>query len=197
MGSKRFRHRQRVVVNKKRVPRFLGVKNLLLHARNRYRKPVHPLNQKADSAMYPPLRTQLIQKVPWFFKPAFDHLGFLSRDHSFSYDGESPGGPDNYARLVFTDDTLQIEVLSWLPMDLPTLTVTTLGRKRTVLDLNALGFSLATEPGDYYQRYRSVPPLDKQGRAAIDREFEIAVAHRMMQFGSYLRQHLHTLKKAA
>src|SRR5438477_9304356 len=103
-------------------------------------------------AMYIPLRSQLMQKVPWFFKPCFECLGFLSRDCGFSYDGETPGGPDDYALAFFTDDNLRIEVRSWLPMDLPILSITRLRGKRRVLDLSAIvpGYLLENERGDYY-----------------------------------------------
>ena len=149
--------------------------------------------------MYIPLRTQLIQRVPWFFKPCFDCLDFLRRDYGFSYDGESPGGPDNYARLVFTDDKLQIEVLSWLPMGLPTLTVTSLRGQRRVLDLRAIvpEQALASESGDYYERYMRIPPLNKLERDEIDREFETAVANRITEFAAFLHGHVDKLRHAA
>lgn len=150
--------------------------------------------------LYVPLRAQLIQRVPWFFKPAFECLGFLSRDYGFSYDGESPGGPDDYARVVFEDDGLRIEVMSWFPMDLPALTVRGLRRnKRKILDLKALAPDCVPESdrGDFYERYMRVHPLNKEGRAEIDREFEAALARRMAQFGEFLRARLDVLRRAA
>jgi hypothetical protein len=146
-----------------------------------------------------PLRTALIQAVPWFFGPCFECLGFLHRDHGFSYDGECHGGPDAYARLFFTDDKLQIEVLSWLPMGLPTLTVTSLRGKRNVLDLRAVvpEQALAGDTGDYYGRFMQVHPLNKQGRAEVDREFERAVAERIREFGVFLHDHVGKLRHAA
>ena len=134
-----------------------------------------------------PLRTQLIQAVPWFFGPCFEHLGFLLQDHGFWWDGEDHGGPDAYARLVFTDDKLEVQVLSWLPMGLPRLTVTSIRRgKRRVLDLRAVVPQqvLADDSGDYYGRFMQVHPLNELGRAAVDREFEAAAAERIRGFGA-------------
>ena len=149
--------------------------------------------------MYVPLRTQLTKRVPWFFGPAFEHLEFLSREQGFSWNGENPGGPDAYARLVFTDEHLEISVLSWMPMDLPSLSAVRLLPRRAVLDLKALlpQAVLDNAPGDFYERWKRVHPLNKEGRAAVDREFEAAVADRMVQLAMFLREHVETLRTAA
>jgi hypothetical protein len=149
--------------------------------------------------MYVPLRTQLIKDVPWFFEPCFEHLDFLSQDRGFTWNGERHGGPDAYARMVFEDDRLDIQVRLWLPMNLPELEVVTIRKKRRVLDLSILvpEFALEYERGDNYGRYKQVHPLDKAGRAEVDRLFQVAVANRIAQFGVFLREHLDKLRKAA
>ncbi|HOX58768.1 MAG TPA: hypothetical protein P5205_10880 [Candidatus Paceibacterota bacterium] len=149
--------------------------------------------------MYVPLRTQLTKEVPWFFEPCFEHLEYLSRDRGFSWNGEIHGGPDAYARMTFEDERLDIRVWLWLPMNLPELEVVSLRKKRRVLELSVIvpEFTLASERGDYYERYKRVHPLDKGGRAEVERLFEVAVANRIGQFGVFLREHLDKLRKAA
>jgi hypothetical protein len=149
--------------------------------------------------MYVPLRTQLIKEVPWFFEPCFEHLEFLNQDRGFSWRGERHGGPDPYARMMCEDDRLDIRVWLWLPMDLPELEVAGLRKQRRALDLGVLApeFVLTSQRGDYYERYKRVHPLDKGGRAEVERLFQIAVADRIAQFGMFLREHLGKLRKAA
>ena len=149
--------------------------------------------------MYVPLRTQLTKEVPWFFEPCFEHLGYLSSDLGFSWDGETHGGPDAYARMMFEDSRLDIQVWLWLPMNLPELSVSSLRKKRRVLDLSLLvpEFALASEPGDYDENYMRVHPLNKEGRAAVERDFEAAVADRIAQFANFLREYLERLRRAA
>ena len=133
--------------------------------------------------------------MPWFFTPAFEHFAFLAQEHGFSWNGENPGGPDAYARLVFTDEHHEISVLSWMPMDLPALTVTRLLPKRSILDVKAPPHGLNNPPGDFYERWKRAHPLNKEGRAAVDREFESAIADRMAQFAIFLREHVETLRR--
>ncbi len=149
--------------------------------------------------MYLPLRAQLIQAQPWFAKPCFEYLGYLSRDCGFSWDGEIHSGPDAYVLIVFEDSHLRIEVRSWSPMYLPDLTVVSLRGKRRVLDLAVIApeEGLENDGGSYYERYKQVHPLDHARRGEVEREFEAAVANRIAAFGTFLHQHLDELKRAA
>ncbi len=146
-----------------------------------------------------PLRTQLIQAQPWFAAPCFECLGYLSRECGFSWDGEIHSGPDAYVLIVFEDTRLRIEVRSWSPMHLPELTVVGLRPRRRVLDLGVLipEQALDNDGGSYYERYKQVHPLDQNGRAEVEREFEAAVANRLARFGTFLHEHLDKLKQAA
>lgn len=149
--------------------------------------------------MHVPLRDQLIQRVPWFFGPCFEHLEFLHRDCGFSYDGEEHAGPDAYARMVFTRDYLQLQVWCSMPMDLPELSVISTRGKRRVLDLSAVvpGEAPANDPGRFYGKWKQVPPLNQEGQAEVDREFETAVADRIQEFVVFLRKHLDELNAVA
>ncbi|HEY5914037.1 MAG TPA: hypothetical protein VJA21_25905 [Verrucomicrobiae bacterium] len=148
--------------------------------------------------MYIPLRAQLSQRLPWFFGPCFEYLAFLYRGCGFSWDGEDPVYPNSLRRVLFTKGNLEIQVSTGAEMELPTLTVTSLRGKRRVLDLEAIapGPAPANEPGDYYARYKRVHPLNKEGRAEVDREFEAAAARRIAEFAAFLREHMDELRRA-
>jgi hypothetical protein len=97
--------------------------------------------------MYIPLRTQLIQDVPWFYIPCFKHLEFLCSDHKFSWNGERNGGPDASALIYYENEDMRIEVRSWLPMNLPSLRVASLKPKWKVLDFTSIGLQVELEDG--------------------------------------------------
>lgn len=140
------------------------------------------MSKPTGRPVYPPLRAQLVQRVPWFFEPCFEHLEFLWRDGGFSYDGECLPYPDTDPLFSLQDERLRIEIVCRLCPRLPLLTVKSLTAKRRVLDLRAI-----VPQGD---------PNDDGEQASGD-GFEAAVATRIAAFAGFLRQHLDKLRRAA